>query len=149
LHGNEKYAKRVTLEEKEQAMIASNVEGLCAAWLDAKRAEDAAKRQRLEVEKAIAQALDVKSEGAITHKLENYKVTLTQPIYRKVDPAKWDGVKTLISANFWPIKTIIEADATGCKYLANNEPGLWAMIAGAFTVTPGKIGVDVKAVDNE
>lgn len=128
-------------------MIASNVEGLCAAWLEAKRAEEAAKRQRLEVEKAIASALDVKSEGAITHKLEHYKVTLTQPIYRKVDPVKWDGVKTLIAPNLWPVKTIIEADATGCKYLANNEPQLWAMIAGAFTVTPGKIGVEVKAVE--
>lgn len=128
-------------------MIASNVEGLCAAWLEAKRAEDVAKRQRLEVEAQIGAALEKKPEGAITHKLTAYKVTLTQPIYRKVDPVKWDGVKTLIAANLWPVKTILEADATGCKYLANNEPGLWAMIAGAFTVTPGKVGVDVKEVE--
>jgi hypothetical protein len=126
-------------------MHSSNVEGLCGAWLEAKRREDDAKRQRLEVEAQIGAALEKKPEGAITHKLEHYKVTLSQPIYRKVDPVKWDGVKTLISANLWPIKTIIEADATGCKYLANNEPALWAMIAGAFTVTPGKVGVEVKA----
>jgi len=128
-------------------MHSSNVEGLCGAWLEAKRREDDAKRQRLEVEAQIGAALEKKPEGAITHKLEHYKVTLSQPIYRKVDPVKWDGVKTLISANLWPIKTIIEADATGCKYLANNEPALWAMIAGAFTVTPGKVGVEVKAVE--
>ena len=130
-------------------MIASNVEGLCAAWLDAKRAENTAKRQRLEVEKAISQALDVKSEGAITHKLENYKVTLTQPIYRKIDLEKWPTVKTLIGQEFWPIKMTVDADPAGCKWLAKERPDLWAMIAGAFTVTPGKIGVDVKAVDNE
>jgi hypothetical protein len=126
-------------------MHSSNVEGLCGAWLEAKRREDEAKKARLEVEAQIGAALEKKPEGAITHKLEHYKVTLSQPIYRKVDPVKWDGVKTLISANLWPIKTIIEADATGCKYLANNEPALWAMIAGAFTVTPGKVGVEVKA----
>ena len=125
--------------------MSSNVEGLCGAWLEAKRREDDAKRQRLEIEAQLGAALEKKSEGAITHKLEHYKVTLSQPIYRKVDPVKWDGVKTLISANLWPVKTILEADATGCKYLANNEPALWAMIAGAFTVTPGKVGVEVKA----
>jgi len=128
-------------------MHSSNVAGLCGAWLEAKRREDEAKKARLEVEAQLGAALEKKPEGAITHKLENYKVTLSQPIYRKIDPVKWDGVKTLISANLWPIKTIIEADATGCKYLANNEPALWAMIAGAFTVTPGKVGVDVKAVE--
>jgi hypothetical protein len=125
--------------------MSSNVEGLCGAWLEAKRREDDAKKARLEVEAQIGAALEKKPEGAITHKLEHYKVTLSQPIYRKVDPVKWDGVKTLISANLWPVKTILEADATGCKYLANNEPALWAMIAGAFTVTPGKVGVEVKA----
>ena len=128
-------------------MHSSNVEGLCGAWLEAKRREDDAKRQRLEVEAHIGAALEKKPEGAITHKLEHYKVTLSQPIYRKVDPVKWDGVKTLISANLWPVKTIIEADAIGCKYLANNEPALWAMIAGAFTVTRGKVGVEVKAIE--
>ena len=128
-------------------MHSSNVEGLCGAWLEAKRREDEAKKARLEVEAQIGAALEKKPEGAITHKLTAYKVTLTQPIYRKVDPAKWDGVKTLISANLWPIKTIIEADATGCKYLANNEPALWAMIAGAFTVSPGKVGVEVKEIE--
>jgi hypothetical protein len=128
-------------------MHSSNIEGLCGAWLEAKRREDEAKKARLEVEAQIGAALEKKPEGAITHKLTAYKVTLTQPIYRKVDPAKWDGVKTLISANLWPIKTIIEADATGCKYLANNEPALWAMIAGAFTVSPGKVGVEVKEIE--
>jgi len=128
-------------------MIASNVEALCAAWLEAKRAEEVAKRQRLEVEAQIGAALDKKPEGAITHKLTAYKVTLTQPIYRKLDVAKWDSVKDFIDPNMWPIKTIIEADAMGCKYLASNEPALWAMIAGAFTVTPGKVGVEVKEIE--
>lgn len=128
-------------------MHSSNVEGLCGAWLEAKRREDEARKARLEVEKSIAQALEVKSEGAITHKLEHYKVTLTQPIYRKVDVSKWDAVKTLIGSEFWPVKIITEADPTGCKWLAKERPDLWAMIADAFTVTPGKVGVEVKEIE--
>ena len=128
-------------------VLKSNIEGLCGGWLEAKRREDEARKSRIEIENQISVALEKKSEGSITHKLNHYKVTLTQPIYRKIDLAKWEGVKTLIGADMWPVKVIVEADATGCRYLANNEPQLWALIADAFTVTPGKIGVEVKEVE--
>lgn len=125
----------------------NNVEGLCGAWLEAKRREEEARKRRIEIEGQISEALEKKPEGAITHKLLHYKVTLTQPIYRKVDVAKWDAVKTRINADLWPVKTITEADATGCKWLAKERPDLWAMIADAFTVTPGKVGVEVKGIE--
>lgn len=128
-------------------MHSSNIEGLCGAWLEAKRREDDAKRQRLEVEAQIGAALEKKPEGAITHKLEHYKVTLTQPIYRKLDLEKWPIVKNLIGQEFWPIKMTVEADPAGCKWLAKERPDLWAMIADAFTVSPGKVGVEVKEVE--
>ena len=127
-------------------MHSSNVEGLCGAWLEAKRREDDAKRQRLEVEAQIGAAFEKKAEGAITHKLEHYKVTLTQPIYRKLDLGKWPIVKNLIGQEFWPIKMTVEADPSGCKWLAKERPDLWALIAEAFTVSPGKLGIDVKEI---
>ena len=125
----------------------SNIEGLCGGWLEAKRREDEARKSRIEIENQISVALEKKPEGAITHKLNHYKVTLTQPIYRKLDVEKWVTVKTLIDQKLWPIKMTVEADATGCRYLANNEPQLWALVADAFTVTPGKIGVEVKELE--
>lgn len=125
----------------------SNVEGLCGAWLEAKRREDDAKKSRIEIEAQIGAALEKKPEGAITHKLEHYKVTLTQPIYRKLDLEKWPIVKNLIGQEFWPIKITVEADSTGCKWLAKERPDLWALIADAFTVTPGKVGVEVKEIE--
>lgn len=128
-------------------MHGSNIEGLCGAWLEAKRREDEAKRQRLEVEAHIGAALEKKPEGAITHKLTAYKVTLTQPIYRKLDLQRWPIVKNLIGQEFWPIKVVVEADPTGCKWLARERPDLWALIAEAFTVTPGKVGVEVKEIE--
>ncbi len=125
----------------------SNVEGLCGAWLEAKRREEEARKRRIEIEGQITEALEKKPEGAITHKLLHYKVTLTQPIYRKLDLEKWPIVKNLISQEFWPIKITVEADPTGCKWLAKERPDLWAMVADAFTVTPGKVGVEVKEIE--
>jgi hypothetical protein len=128
-------------------MHSSNVEGLCGAWLEAKRREDEARKSRIEIENQISVALEKKTEGSITHKLEHYKVTLSQPIYRKLDLEKWPTVKTLIGQEFWPIKMTVEADPAGCKWLAKERPDLWAMIAEAFTVSPGKVGVEVKEIE--
>ena len=123
-----------------------NREALCAAWLEAKRAEAAANKRRLEIEDQLAQCFDVPIEGSKTHKLESHKITLTQPVSRKVDVAAWDSLKDRLPRDMWPVKVKIEADAAGCKYLANNEPELWARVASAFETKPGKVGVKVEAV---
>ena len=124
----------------------TNLETLCAGWLEAKRAEQKANAERIAIEAQIAEALDVPSEGSKTHNLEHFKVTLTQPVSRKLDVKAWDKVRDICPPDMQPIKAKIEADATGCKYLANNEPELWAKISPAFETKPGKIGVKVEAV---
>lgn len=124
----------------------SNVDALARDWLEAKRAEAAATKRRHEIEGQLASALDVPTEGSRTHKLDGYKVTLTQPVARKLDVAAWEKVKALCPADMQPIKVKIEADATGCKYLAKNEPDLWRKIAIAFETKPGKVGVKVEEV---
>lgn len=124
----------------------SNVEALCADWLEAKRAETAANKRRIEIEEQLAQALDVPEEGSKTHKLDAYKVTLTQPITRKLDEAAWAKVAHLVPEAMRPVKVKIEADSTGCKYLASNEPELWRKIAKSFETKPGKIGVKVEVL---
>lgn len=124
----------------------SNVEALCADWLEAKRAETAANKRRIEIEEQLAQALDVPAEGSKTHKLDAYRVTMTQPVTRKLDEAIWAKVAHLVPEAMRPVKTKIEADGTGCKYLAQNEPAMWKKIAKAFETKPGKIGVKVEAL---
>lgn len=120
-----------------------NSEGLLQAWLDAKQAQDEAEAERLAIEDQIAEAFERKSEGAITHKLGDYSVTLTQPIYRKIDETTWRQVASLCPELLRPVKTKIEADAAGVKYLQNNEPEIWKKIARAFESKPGKVGVKV------
>jgi hypothetical protein len=123
--------------------MSSNVTGLCGAWLDAKRREDEAKAARIKIEDEISQALEAKDEGSITHKVEPYKVTLSRPIYRKIDMGVWESIKDAIPMEAWPLRMKVEVDDTGCRWLMENRPDLWKIAATAITATPGKIGVKV------
>jgi len=124
----------------------SNVDGLAAEWLQLKAQEKEVIAKRHAIEAQITKALDAKDEGTISHKLEQHKVTLTQPVTRKVDAVQWDKVKDKIPENMHPIKVSISADAVGCRYLAEKEPVLWRKVAKAFETKQGKIGVKVEEI---
>lgn len=124
----------------------TNVQALARDWLDAKRAENAANAARIKIEEELAQALDVPDEGSKTHKIDGFKVTLTQPVTRKLDAVVWEKVKQHISPEMAPVKVKLEADATGCKWLATNDARTWRKIASAFETKPGKVGVKVEEV---
>ncbi len=124
----------------------SNVDGLAAEWLQLKAQEKEVIAKRHAIEAQITKALDAKDEGTISHKLDQHKVTLTQPVTRKVDAVQWDKVKDKIPENMHPIKVSISADAVGCRYLAEKEPVLWRKVAKAFETKQGKIGVKVEEI---
>ena len=126
--------------------MGNNVEALARGWLEAKRAEQKAQAARYKIEAELCKALETRDEGAITHKLDGYKVTLTQPVSRKVDAEAWEMVKRTIPAALRPVKMKLEADATGCKWLAENEPDLWRKVASAFEAKPGKVSVKVEEI---
>ena len=123
-----------------------NVDILAADWLDIKAQEKALTAKRHAIEEQIVAALEVKDEGSISHKIEFHKVTLTQPVSRKVDAIIWDKVSRKIPKPFHPVKTVISADSAGCRYLLANEPKLWAKIAPAFATRAGKIGVKIETL---
>ena len=122
----------------------SNIDGLASEWLEVKAQEKQIIAKRRSIEEQITKALDVKDEGSISHKLEQHKVTLTQPVSRKVDPIVWDKIKDKIPENMHPIKVVMSADAQGCRYLLEKEPRLWAKVSKAFETKQGKIGVKVE-----
>lgn len=124
----------------------TNVQALARDWLDAKRAENAANAARIKIEEELAQALDVPDEGSKTHKIDGFKITVTQPVTRKLDAVVWEKVKQHISPEMAPVKVKLEADATGCKWLATNDAKTWRKIASAFETKPGKVGVKVEEV---
>ena len=124
----------------------SNIDGLASEWLEVKAQEKKIIAQRHAIEEQITSALEAKGEGSITHKLDEYKITLTQPVSRKVDAIVWDKIKDKIPENMHPVKTTVSADSAGCRYLSEKEPRLWAKVAKAFESKQGKIGIKVEAL---
>ena len=123
-----------------------NVNTLAQDWLEIKAQEKDIIAKRHAIEEQITTALEVKGEGSISHKLEAHKVTLTQPVSRKIDTILWEKVKDKIPENMHPVKVSVTADSAGCRYLADKEPRLWAKVAKAFEMKLGKIGIKVEAL---
>jgi len=124
--------------------MTDNLSALARDWRLAKQAEAKANAERIKIEEQLSAALDVPTEGSKTHKIDGYKVTLTQPVTRKLDLDVWEKVKGGCPDALHPIKTKIEADAAGMKWLQENDPQRWKRIASAFETKPGKIGVKVE-----
>ena len=123
-----------------------NLDILAADWLVIKAEETALTKKRHAIEEQLNAALEAKDEGSISHKTEGHKITLTQPVSRKVDAIIWDKVAKKIPTHLHPVKTTVSADAAGCRYLLANEPKLWAKIAPAFATRAGKIGVKIETL---
>lgn len=117
-------------------------------YIDAKRAEDAATAARVAAEQRILALHPAQTEGAHTFEASGFKVTVTGKLnYRCADPMSLAEACAAanVPANWVPVKTKVELDAAGAKWLRQNEPDLWArVIAPHVTVEPAKTAVSVK-----
>ena len=116
-------------------------EDAAADWMDAKNAEIKANKDRIAAEEELIALLVVKQEGATSHQVGPYKITLTGRLNRKVDLDVLDTLQ--IPAELIPIKMKRELDVTGVKYLENNEPELYKTLCAALTIEPAKTSVTV------
>jgi len=121
------------------------LEDLVEAYIQAKKAEDAAKKHRVELEERILALAPAREEGSETTTLNNgFKLTTTGKLSYKVDDIEalreicrdWDG-------NLVPLKTATTLDETGCKYLRKERPELWKQVARVITVAPAKTALKV------
>lgn len=130
-------------------LINRTPENIAIELLEAKRAEAAANAARVALEEELTAAIDnrkVDDEGAVTYKLDGFKVVVKRELNRKASVADIKAVKG-VPANLLPIKVKEEVDATGLKYLQNNEPKIYAKLAAVVTVEPKKVAVTVTRAD--
>lgn len=116
------------------------------ALVYAKRAEDAAKKTRIEAEERVIALQPAKEEGSTTVEAGGYKVTLTGSLSYSLDADGLEAMRNICAkwdANLVPLKTKTELDTTGCKYLRRERPELWAQLARVVTVKPAKVSVKV------
>ena len=111
----------------------------------AKQDERKANEHRVALAEDLITILGNREEGATTHQVGDYKITITGKLKRKIN---WDMFDSTIAAripeSLHPVKLKRELDETGVKYLANNEPQLYKVLASALTIEPAK--TDVKIV---
>ena len=122
----------------------TSLESLAEEWHKLKREENAAAKSRLAVEESIIALLGKRDEGSQTTESGNYKITITGKLTRKMDWDKWEQVKSQIAPALHPVKTKLELDETGVKYLKLNEPEVYALLP--IEVKPAKTSVDVKVI---
>lgn len=115
-------------------------------WMQYKHQEDTARNNRIEVEQQIVDQLGCKQEGSQTHKTDGYKVTITGKINRTLDVATWDSVVDKVPTNLSPVVYKPSLDAKGLKYLQQNEPDVYRIVAEAITAKPGKPAIKVEKV---
>lgn len=128
-------------------MALKSVQDLCNEWLQAKKEEAAANKRRVAIEDQIVEQTGKRDEGSQTHDLGAFKVTVTGKVTRKMDWKAWESVKEKIAPPLHPVKTKLELDEKGVKWLHDNEPEIYALLP--LEVKPAKTAVEVKAVADE
>lgn len=130
-------------------MSTSHTEKLAAAcedWLRCKVAEDAANKERLEIEGIIVSLTGHREEGAETHEAGPYKLTVTGRMTRTWDLEQLEQILPGIPEELWPVRTKREVDLNGIRWIEDNEPEVYRAITQALTVKPAKTSVVVKVV---
>lgn len=122
------------------------IDQLVDDFIAAKAAENAANKRRVAIEEQMIALLGKREEGAETHELASgMKITITGKLTYTADMEKLQEICAKLPQEMRPIKTKVELDTTGAKYLRANEPAIWAKLAKAITVKTAKTGVEVKA----
>jgi succinate dehydrogenase/fumarate reductase flavoprotein subunit len=122
------------------------IDELVADFIAAKAVETKANKDRIAIEEQIIAMLGKREEGSQTHELDNgMKVTITGKVTYSADMEKLQEICAKLPQEMRPIKTKIELDTYGAKYLRANEPAIWAKLAKAITVKAAKASIEVKA----
>jgi len=124
-----------------------SVEKLARQYLALKAERDDLQTQIDALTEELASRLEHPDEGSKTHTMDGVKVTVTSRVNRTIDERAWASIRSGVPKNLWPVKEKLTVEPKGCRYLAENHPEMWAVVAGAITEKPGKPGVKVEVVE--
>lgn len=118
--------------------------------MTAKRLLKQAQDRLDELQAEIVDMLDERpadAEGSKTFTIDGFKVEVKRAMNRKTDEKGIDAIAGLKLGELTPLKTKIELDQTGLKYLRNNEPQVYARVAKFIEAKPAKVSVTVSRID--
>lgn len=122
-----------------------NLEKLAIELYHAKKAEDAAKKLRIEAEEKIAALVETGENQSKTVEAGDIKVTVKRKLNYKADV---EAILALnIPAILRPVKTVpetVEFDEKVYEGLREQHPDTFSAIAKHVTTTPAKVSVTLK-----
>lgn len=121
-----------------------------AEYINAKRDEEHAAARRLRAEELILSLHPAREEGSDTFDAGGYKVTVTGKLSYSMscEPRTleqvWHEIGDTAGDVPVPLKSKVELDATGAKWIRQNRPDLWAFLSKVVTIKPAKTAISVK-----
>lgn len=125
------------------------IDELAFAWTQAKAEESAANRRRLEIEGKILELLEKKEEGSVTEKTDYYKVTATYKINRTVDEKIAVSLADELTQDQYQriFRWKAEVDTKELRFLMENKPETYSVIARAVTAKPAKPTLKIEEIE--
>lgn len=113
-------------------------QALLAQWQALKETEQEALKKRRDIEAALLELVPSKEVGSQTTKLGDIKLTITRGITYRLNKDNWERVEPEIPEHLRPIKIKVtkEVDPKGLKWLAENEPELYAKACSVIVEQP-------------
>ena len=128
--------------------MSDRLESLARLLAEAKGRERAATAARIHVESEITALTGLPEEGSKTVMAGPFRLTVGQRINRSLDERAWALVADKIPSGISPVsfKSVPTIDAAGVRWLRDNEPGYFRLLATALTEKPAKPSVTIEEV---
>jgi hypothetical protein len=119
---------------------------LCEQLLAAKATEAKANEDRIAIEAKILAIVGIPDEGSETHEAPGFKIKAEQKIIRKLDAKAYSLIVDQIPEQLRPVKIVEEyrVDATGVKWLRDNEKGYYKLMCSCMTEKMAKPSVKIE-----
>lgn len=114
----------------------------------AKIAEVIAIEARIAAEQDVIRLMPTRTEGRVTERGLHYRATVTYGVTRSIDAAALESVRAKVPAALFEqaVEYRPALKLAGVRYLQNNEPATYAVLAEAITAKPAKPAVRVEPI---
>lgn len=123
----------------------------CAALEAAKINEERARQARIDAEALVLRHAQAKDEGSVTTRGRQWKAVVTYGVNRSIDAAALDAVRERVPPALFEqaIDYKPALNLAGLRFLRNNEPQTYAVLAQAITAKPAKPSVRLELLETQ
>lgn len=133
-------------EGKQKPLSETSLDELCENWVLLKDAENKAKDERLQVEAAICELVDVPTEGTNTTTTALFKCKTVGKLKRKLDVKAWAKIEKDVPEHLRPVRHKVEIDLKKLKAIESANPDVWRVVAQAITSEQGKTSINIEVL---